>query len=505
MPNIAVFPRVALIVALLTGACRDFEPDPTGPITPPPPPPVGSAAPFRIGSTGADYARNVVTDVVGNGYVASYFSGSVDFDPTSGTTIRASLGGNDIGVAKYAPNGALVWAVSLGGAVNDQPLDMALTGDGGVYVVGFAGAGLSCGGAPVVNNGGRDILLARISPIGTCQWARSIGGAQDDEGRGIAVRTDGSVTVVGLFRDVADFDPAAGIAALTSRGGLDGFIASYTSAGAFIAVSQMGGTGDDVLVTVRTTSGGDVVVGGEFRGLATLGSSVLSVPVVSAGESDMVVAKYDPQLDLKWALRGGGTQADQVGALVIEGTGSIVVVGGFAGVADVGTGGAAVPLASAGGQDVYIVRYDTDGRWQGLARRFGGSGSDGALGVALDAAGNILISGWFQGAVDFDPGPGTTPLAGLGTAGAGDAFLVSLDAGANLRWAAPVGAVVAGDANFALGGGVSVDSDGVAWWVGRFFGSVDLDPRAGAVTVQSGGDADQFVVRLNAATGSLAP
>jgi hypothetical protein len=265
MPNTAVFPRVALMVALLSGACRDFEPDPTGPITPPPPPPVGSATPFRIGSTGADYARNVVTDVVGNGYVTSYYSGSVDFDPTSGTTIRASLGGTDIAVAKYAPNGALVWAVSLGGAVNDQPFDMALTGDGGVYVVGFAGAGLSCGGAPVVNNGGRDILLARISPIGTCQWARSIGGSQDDEGRGITVRSDGSVAIVGVFRGVADFDPTAGIAALTSRGGVDGFIATYTSTGDFIAVSQMGGTGDDALVTVRTTSAGDVVVGCQFR------------------------------------------------------------------------------------------------------------------------------------------------------------------------------------------------------------------------------------------------
>lgn len=504
MTNTAVFPRVALIVALLIGACRDFEPDPTGPITPPPPPPAGSAMPFRVGSFGADYARNVVTDVVGNGYVASYYSGSVDFDPTSGTTIRASLGGNDISVAKYAPNGALVWAVSLGGAVNDQPFDMALAGDGGVYVMGFAGAGISCGGAPVVSNGGRDILLARISPIGTCQWARSIGGSQDDEGRGVAVRPDGSVAVVGLFRGVADFDPALGTAVLTSRGGADGFIATYTSAGDFLAVSQVGGTGDDALVAARANSAGDVVVGGEFRGLATLGSSVLSVPLVSAGESDFVVAKYDSQLDLKWALRGGGGEADQIGALVIEGTGSIVAVGGFSGVADVGTGGA-VPLGSAGGQDVYIVRYDTDGRWQGLARRLGGSGSDGAQAVALDASGNILVSGWFQGAVDFDPGAGVTPLTGLGTAGAGDAFLVSLDAGANLRWVAPVGAIVAGDANFALGSGVSVDADGVVWWVGRFFGVADLDPRSGSVPVQSGGDADQFVVRLNAATGTLAP
>ncbi len=125
--------------------------------------------------------------------------------------------------------------------------------------------------------------------------------------------------------------------------------------------------------------------------------------------------------------------------------------------------------------------------------------------VALDGLGNILVAGGFQGAVDFDPGPGVTAISGLGTSGAGDAYLVSLDAGANLRWVAPVGAVVAGDANFALGSGVSVDADGVVWWVGRFFGVVDLDPRPGTVPVQSGGDADQFVVRFNAATGNLAP
>ena len=77
--------RAALSLALcLAAACRgDFEPDPTGPgIPPPPPPPSGTAMPFRIGSFSFDYAKAVAADVVGNGYVASYYSGSVDFDPS---------------------------------------------------------------------------------------------------------------------------------------------------------------------------------------------------------------------------------------------------------------------------------------------------------------------------------------------------------------------------------------------------------------------------------------
>ncbi len=506
MPTTSLMRRNALLMALcLAAACRDFEPDPILPPPPPPPPPSGSAMPFRVGSLGADYAKGVATDVVGNGYVTGYFNGSVDFDPSAAATIRPSLGGNDISVAKYAPNGSLVWIATLGGPSNEQPMDIITTADGGAIITGFSSPGITCNGAPVTGNGGRDILVAKVSATGSCQWAFNAGGPLDDEGRNLVLRSDGSIAVVGLFRGTADFDPSTGVAPLSSRGGVDGFVATYTSTGVFIKVAQIGGLDDDAALAVAAHAGGDVVVGGEFRGIATLGLATGAIPLVSTGESDFFVARFDAQLDLAWANRGGGPQLDYVNSngIVVEPGGSVVVVGNFSGVANVGTGGAAVPLASVGSQDVFIARYDQNGSWQGLAQRFGGLGTDGAQGVAIDPSGNILIAGWFQGVVDFDPGPGTRLVTGLGTNGAGDAYVMSLDPAANLRWVAPIGAVVAGDANFALGASVAADATGSVWAVGRLFGVVDLDPGAGAVTVQSGGDADHFIVRYNASTGAL--
>ena len=461
--------------------------------------------PFRVGSVGADYAKGVAVDVVGNGYVTGYFNGSVDFDPTAGSTIRTSLGGNDISVAKYSPSGALVWVTTIGGASNEQPFDIVALPDGGVLITGFVSPGATCNGAALGTAGGRDVLVARISAVGACQWSFAVGGPQDDEGRNITVRSDGSIAVAGMFRGTMDFDPSGAAAPLTARGGVDAFVATYSSAGAYLGAVQIGGTDDDLALDVAAASNGDVLVGGEFRGLATLGLATGAVPVVSAGESDYFLARYNSQLDLLWVNRGGGPQLDQINTngIVVEPGGTIVVVGNFSGTANVGAGTSVVPVTSAGSQDIFITRYDAGGNWLGLANRLGGSGTDGAQGATLDGVGNIVVAGWFQGAVDFDPGAGVRVLVALGTNGAGDGFVASFDPAATLRWVAPIGAVVSGDASFALGAGVASDATGIVWAVGRLFGLVDLDPSGTAVSVQSGGDADQFVVRYNASSGAI--
>lgn len=499
--------RAALPIALsLAAACRgDFEPDPTGPGVPPPPPPTGTAMPFRIGSFSFDYAKAVVTDVIGNGYVASYYSGSVDFDPSSGATVRPSLGATDIAVAKYAPTGALTWVVSLGGGSTDQPFDVALAPDGGVIVTGFAGPGVNCNGSLVQNNGGRDILIARISIAGVCEWAISVGSAQDDEGRNVVVQSDGDVLVTGLFRGTADFDAGGGNTALISRGGTDGFVARYAANGAFRSVAQIGGISDDAALAIAKFSNDEVVVAGEFRGVAILGSALAPLPLTSVGDADYFVARYTDLLGLRWAFRGGGTTYDQVNmdGVTVEADGSIVVAGNFSGVADVDTGPGTGLVTSLGGQDIFVARYDGDGFWLGIAKALGGIGSDGAHGLTTDAVGNLVVVGWFQGSVDFDPGAGTRVITGLGTSGAADGFVLSLDQAVNLRWVVPIGATVAGDANFAIAAGAAVNPFGQVWVVGRFFGSADLDPGSGAVFLQSGGDADQFVTRYLAGDGSL--
>lgn len=507
MPNFRRTRRVApLLVAalLLPGACRaPFEPD-NGTIIPP-----GSSGPllpFRVGFTGADFARAVVVDGSGNAYVAGYFAGTVDFDPSAtGATGRVASGPSDISVAKYTSTGALAWVYSIGGTDTDTPYDIELGTGGAVYVAGTVSAGAVCNGKVVPNGGGHDILLMRLSASGTCDWALGIGSEGEDEARAMLVEPSGDVVITGAFSGTVDFDPGPGAALLVSRGGRDGFVARYGADGTFKNVVQFGGVLDDAGSAIARTAEGDLVVGGEFRDVATFGSALAPLLLTSAGDADYFVARFTSQLGLQWGIRGGGTGTDQLGlnSLGIDGLGRIWVAGTFTGVADLDPSPAAVLVTSQGSSDIFVARYDANGVLAGVARSIGGSGGEGVDNLRIDGAGNVYLAGWFQNSVDFDPTVGTRVVVAKGTQGAGDAFVLSLNSDGNLRWVDPIGSVIAGDANLAIASGLALGGDGSLWAVGRFFGQVTFDLTNLTVQAQSLGDADQFVARYDPASGVL--
>ena len=71
----------------------------------------------------------------------------------------------------------------------------------------------------------------------------------------------------------------------------------------------------------------------------------------------------------------------------------------------------------------------------GWADTFGGPNEDEALASVTDASGNVYVTGFFNGTVDFDPGSGVKNLTSNGSGTAGDAFLAKYDASGALVWA----------------------------------------------------------------------
>jgi hypothetical protein len=98
---------------------------------------------FGGGTTSADtsFLYSLALDNTGSIYVAGYFKGTVDFDPTSSVQNRtATVGGTDMYVLSLNSSGSLSWFETIGGG-NLLPQSIDVGADGSIYIAGrFNGA-----------------------------------------------------------------------------------------------------------------------------------------------------------------------------------------------------------------------------------------------------------------------------------------------------------------------------------------------------------------------------
>jgi hypothetical protein len=184
----------------------------------------------------------------------------------------------------------------------------------------------------------------------------------------------------------------------------------------------------------------------------------------------------------RWTAHLGGPQADVGYALAADKNGEVVVVGYFAGTANLG----GVSFTSSGQVDFFVAKYGADGaaHW---VRPFGGSGNDVATSVSLDASGNVFVAGTSDGAL-------TLGGSSFGQGGATGTFLLGLDALGNVTLAKAFG----GD-SFGTLVEVAVAPDGTLGLAGSYTGQIDLG--GGPLTASAGAHAG-FIAELDA-SGNL--
>lgn len=196
--------------------------------------------------------------------------------------------------------------------------------------------------------------------------------------------------------------------------------------------------------------------------------------------------------NLVWAKQIGGVGNDKNFSIAVDASGYTYTVGYFTGTVDFDPGPGTFNLTSAGGEDVFICKLNTSGNFV-WAKQIGGSSDDFARSVAVDVSGNIVITGSFNGVVDFDPGPGTF---GLTSEGNWDVFICKLDGSGNFVWAERYGSSAED-----YGNGIKTDASENIYITGSFKGTVDFDPGQGTYDLTAG-YVDVFVLKLNS-SGNL--
>ena len=181
--------------------------------------------------------------------------------------------------------------------------------------------------------------------------------------------------------------------------------------------------------------------------------------------------------DHVWSKRFGDGSSQNGQGVTIDPMGNVLLVGYFQGTIDFGGG----TLTSAGSNDVYVAKLAPDGThiW---SKRFGDAVDQRGQALGIDAAGNIYVSGWFAGTINFGGNA-------LTSAGGEDSFLVKLSPDGTHIWSKRFGA-----ANTQRIKDLAIDPAGGVVVTGDFLGSIDLG--GGALT--SAGGVDIFLAKLNA-------
>ncbi|HKQ37974.1 MAG TPA: SBBP repeat-containing protein [Verrucomicrobiae bacterium] len=318
-------------------------------------------------------------------------------------------------------------------------------------------------------------VLAQSAP--DLLWARRAGGNDSDTGHSIAIDLSGNVYVAGAFYAMNDF----GAVKLTSAGLSDIFIAKYDPDGNFLWARRAGGTGYDEARGIAVDASGNAYVTGLFQ----LTANFAPTNLVSAGQSDVFLAKYDPAGNLQWARRAGGNDFEESHAIRIDSSTNIYIAGYFDANANFGS---SALHNNSGSSDIFIAKADPNGNFL-WARQAGGNGEDIGDAIALDAAANVYVTGYFETNAVFE----TTTLVAAGTTGLRDMFLASYTSAGNFRWVRQAGGV-GEDA----GSAVAADDQGNVYVTGSF-----TTPATFTSTNLTGSGVDMFLAKYSS-TGAFA-
>lgn len=378
-----------------------------------------------IGTAGTGAATDIAFR---NGYVyvVGYFNGTnIDFDPGTGVaTLSSNAGSIDIFMAKFIDNGnscSFYLANNIGGPEADKAQAIELDASGGLYISGsfqntvdfdFTGGTANRSGktGTALVSG---FVLKYSQPAENSfvlNWATALTDASDI--RGLALdEANAALFICGSYisSGTSDFSPpphGSSSVTLPSTQSYDGFLAKFgMNNGAGIKAIRFNSTEVEEGTDIDFYNGNIYMTGyvGAAAGMSPpvffdtgLGAQTSRL---TSGSGDFFVASYTANnVTINWLLVSGSSQFD-VGWGIAANADGMVMTGSFKSSFTLNSS----TYTSNGAEDIMVSNFDISSG--NLLGKFtiGGASSDEGMGVALNGAGRVIITGYFRGTVNFQP------------------------------------------------------------------------------------------------------
>ncbi|MCY2952763.1 MAG: SBBP repeat-containing protein [Planctomycetota bacterium] len=364
----------------------------------------------------------------GDVYVAGMYSKSISFDgPTK--AFLTSVGGQDVFVMRLSNRGALKWFGNLGGKKDDGVDAMAIGPDGDVYLAGYVRLEgdidpTANGVLNVTTRGVDDTFIERLGgKDGHLIWSRVFGERDTSEAiSGMVVDPKRGLIVAGSFQREVEFDRQNPAFNRESDGKRTDIYYGRLNlkTGGWSLLNVFGSSDTDYSSDIALApSGGAFYITGQFQSTmqVTPGNpdSVLS-PI---GEQDVFIAKFTAAGEVIWARQiGGNDSMTFASGVAVDPAGNAYATGWFNDSVIVDPGSSQVqltidksgdgnsPFGKIGSSEVYITQFAPNGDLR-YAKQIGGDDAGiVSAAIAVNSAGNALVTGNFNGTANFAPAPG---------------------------------------------------------------------------------------------------
>ncbi|MFZ1676025.1 MAG: SBBP repeat-containing protein [Saprospiraceae bacterium] len=445
---------------------------------------------------GSDWqiAADIKTDIHGNIYTIGSFFGATDFDGSAATNNKSDKGETDVFVTKHSPGGQLIWVATFGGSSTDTGFGIDIQDSGEVYVVGtFEGSGDFDPGDDVLtlsSSGQEDMFIAKLNSSGALIWAKRIGSTNVDEANDVAIDHDGNIYVVGRFVSTVDFDPGTATSNLTAGGAPDGFILKLNSQGEFLWAFDIGSGDNDEAEAVVVDGENNVIVTGYFDGLTDFDPGPGQHNVSSSsGSGDPFYLKLTPATAFVWVTTFTSSSYVFANDVDVDKDNNIVTHGFFRNSINPEPGNSATVILTQGAEDSFTAKINHGGDVAWL-HTLGGSSLEFGYGVAVDALGDVYVTGFYYDSPDFDPGDEEFFLPSVGIE---DTYLVKYNSDGEFVWVKQTGGT-GSDAGY----GIDINAGGDILLAGSYWGKSDLDPEpGGTLNITSKGSADVSIIHID--------